>query len=50
MLYITMSLVLTGMVRYDTLDNAAPVAAAFTAIGLPWVTLHCIRGRRGGHR
>jgi APA family basic amino acid/polyamine antiporter len=34
-----MSLVLTGMVRYDTLDNAAPVAAAFTAIGLPWVTL-----------
>jgi len=38
-LYITMSLVLTGLVRYDTLNNAAPVAAAFTAIGLPWVTL-----------
>jgi basic amino acid/polyamine antiporter, APA family len=33
-LYITMSLVLTGLVRYDTLNNAAPVAAAFTAIGL----------------
>jgi amino acid transporter len=38
-LYITMSLVLTGLVRYDTLNSAAPVAAAFTAIGLPWVTL-----------
>lgn len=38
-LYIAMSLVLTGLVRYDTLNNAAPVAAAFTAIGLPWVTL-----------
>lgn len=39
MLYIAMSLVLTGLVRYDTLNNAAPVAAAFTAIGLPWVTV-----------
>jgi basic amino acid/polyamine antiporter, APA family len=38
-LYIAMSLVLTGIVRYDTLNNAAPVASAFTAIGLPWVTL-----------
>jgi basic amino acid/polyamine antiporter, APA family len=38
-LYITMSLVLTGVVRYDTLNSAAPVAAAFTAIGLLWVTL-----------
>jgi len=38
-LYIAMSLVLTGVVRYDTLNSAAPVAAAFTAIGLPWVTL-----------
>lgn len=38
-LYIAMSLVLTGIVRYDTLNSAAPVAAAFTAIGLPWVTL-----------
>jgi basic amino acid/polyamine antiporter, APA family len=39
LLYITMSLVLTGVVRYDTLNSAAPVAAAFTAIGMPWVTL-----------
>jgi len=38
-LYIAMSFVLTGIVRYDTLNNAAPVASAFTAIGLPWVTL-----------
>jgi APA family basic amino acid/polyamine antiporter len=38
-LYIAMSLVLTGLVRYDTLNNPAPVATAFTAIGLPWVTL-----------
>jgi APA family basic amino acid/polyamine antiporter len=38
-LYIAMSLVLTGLVRYDALNNAAPVATAFTAIGLPWVTL-----------
>jgi APA family basic amino acid/polyamine antiporter len=38
-LYIAMSLVLTGMVRYDTLDNPAPVASAFTAVGMPWVTL-----------
>jgi APA family basic amino acid/polyamine antiporter len=37
-LYIAMSLVLTGIVPYRTLDNPAPVAAAFTAIGLPWAT------------
>ena len=36
-LYIAMSLVLTGVVRYDTLDNPAPVATAFTSLGLPWV-------------
>jgi APA family basic amino acid/polyamine antiporter len=38
-LYVAMSLVLTGVVRYDTLDNPAPVATAFAALGLPWVTL-----------
>lgn len=36
-LYVAMALALTGMVRYDTLDNAAPVVTAFTAVGLPWV-------------
>ncbi len=38
-LYVAMSLVLTGVARYDTLDNPAPVATAFAALGLPWVTL-----------
>ncbi len=38
-LYIAMSLVLTGLVPSGTLNTPAPVAAAFTAIGLPWVTL-----------
>lgn len=38
-LYIAMSLVLTGIARYDTLNNAAPVASAFTALGLSWATL-----------
>jgi len=38
-LYVAMSLALTGMVRYDTLNDPAPVASAFTRIGMPWVTL-----------
>ncbi|QGM97990.1 amino acid permease [Methylocystis parvus] len=36
-LYVAMALVLTGIVRYDALDSAAPVVTAFKAIGLPWV-------------
>ena len=36
-LYLGMSLVLTGIVPSATLNNAAPVANAFTAIGLHWV-------------
>ena len=36
-LYLGMSLVLTGIVPSSTLNNAAPVANAFTAIGLRWV-------------
>ena len=35
-LYILVSLVLTGMVKYDQLDKAAPVASAFSSIGLNW--------------
>ena len=35
-LYILVSLVLTGMVRYDHLDKAAPVASAFSGIGINW--------------
>ncbi len=36
-LYLAVSLVLTGIVPYTTLDNAAPVANAFSAIHLPWI-------------
>jgi APA family basic amino acid/polyamine antiporter len=38
-LYLAVCLVLTGIVPYTTLDNAAPVANAFSAIGLPWVMI-----------
>jgi APA family basic amino acid/polyamine antiporter len=47
-LYILVSLVLTGMVRYDTLDLKAPVASAFADAGLPWavfiITLAAVAG------
>ncbi|HEV2331953.1 MAG TPA: amino acid permease [Gammaproteobacteria bacterium] len=36
-LYLGLSLVLTGIVPSNTLNNAAPVANAFAAIGLRWV-------------
>ena len=39
LLYIAVSLVLTGMVKYDKLDMKAPVASAFEAIGMPWATI-----------
>lgn len=39
LLYVAMSLVLTGMVHYSTLNNPAPVATAFLAIGENWVAL-----------
>lgn len=35
-MYILVSLVLTGMVKYDTLDMRAPVASAFADHGLGW--------------
>ena len=35
-LYIAVSLVLTGMVHYDKIDIDAPVATAFRQVGLPW--------------
>jgi len=38
-LYILVSLVLTGMVRYDQLDLSAPVASAFSGVGLTWATI-----------
>jgi basic amino acid/polyamine antiporter, APA family len=35
-LYILVSAVLTGMVRYDKIDISAPVSNAFAQVGLPW--------------
>lgn len=47
-LYIVVSLVLTGMVRYDQIDLRAPVASAFAAVGLTWavylVTIAAVAG------
>ncbi len=37
LLYLALSLVLTGIVPSNTLNNPAPVANAFAAIGLKWV-------------
>jgi len=39
LLYFAICMVLTGIVPYRTLDNAAPVAGAFTAIGLPRIMI-----------
>ena len=36
-LYIAVALVLTGMVKWNTLGTAEPLADAFTALKLPWV-------------
>ncbi|WP_251551192.1 amino acid permease [Neobacillus muris] len=38
-LYIGMSLVITVMAPYETLNNAAPIAKAFSQAGLNWITL-----------
>lgn len=35
-LYVAVSLVLTGMVKYDQLDLKAPVASAFSGAGITW--------------
>ena len=35
-LYIGVSIVLVGMVPYDTIDRDAPISAAFGAVGLKW--------------
>ncbi len=39
LLYILVSLTLTGMVKYSNVDLGAPVAAAFSAVGLKWASL-----------
>jgi APA family basic amino acid/polyamine antiporter len=38
-MYLAVSLVLTGIARYTTLNTAAPVADAFKGLGLQWVAL-----------
>ncbi|NUO74018.1 MAG: amino acid permease [Frateuria sp.] len=38
-MYLAVSLVLTGIAHYTTLNTAAPVADAFTGLGLRWVAL-----------
>jgi APA family basic amino acid/polyamine antiporter len=47
-LYIAVALVLTGIARYDTLNNAAPVANALKALGFngirQWVSIGAILG------
>lgn len=37
-LYLTISLVLTGIAHYSTLGTDAPVADAFSQLGLPWIS------------
>jgi APA family basic amino acid/polyamine antiporter len=37
LLYIGVSLVLTGMVPYKSIDEGAPLAAAFDSVGMHWV-------------
>jgi len=39
LLYILVSLVLTGMVNYKAIELGAPVAAAFSSVGLQWASL-----------
>ena len=47
-LYVTVALVLTGVQHWQTLRNAAPVANALVALGLPnvmkWVTIGALTG------
>ena len=48
LLYISVALVLTGIARYDTLNNAAPVANALKALGYDgirqWVSVGAVVG------
>ncbi|WP_425565103.1 amino acid permease [Saccharopolyspora taberi] len=37
LLYVAVALVLTAMADYRQIDEGAPLAAAFQAVGLPWV-------------
>ena len=37
LLYMAMAIVITGMVRYDSLSKEAPISEAFGQVGLPWI-------------
>lgn len=39
LLYIAVSIVLTGMVPFNQIDKQAPVSAAFGQVGLPWARM-----------
>lgn len=47
-LYIVVSAILTGMVRYDQIDVEAPVASAFKSAGLPWAQFIIALGALAG--
>ena len=50
MLYIAVSLVLTGVFAYKTyIDDAAPVASALAAVGQPWAHMLVTSRRPGRH-
>ena len=48
-LYVSVSLVLTGIANYSTLNNAAPVAGALKALGYDGIRHWVERGRVGGN-
>ena len=45
LLYVSVSLVLVGMIRYDLIDTEAPVSAAFAVHGLYWAEFIIALGR-----
>jgi basic amino acid/polyamine antiporter, APA family len=47
-LYIAVSAVITGMVRYDQIDIDAPIPSAFAAVGMPWAQFFISAGALAG--
>jgi APA family basic amino acid/polyamine antiporter len=47
-LYIAVSAVITGMVRYDKIDIDAPIPSAFASVGMPWAQLLISAGALAG--
>jgi APA family basic amino acid/polyamine antiporter len=48
LLYVVVSLVLTGMVKYTELNTAAPMADALKAVGYDWIDSLVSLGRWPG--